>query len=507
MDGKVHRTHELLYRYHAAEDPKRAEAAAKAFEHPLVAHCGFETYLGSETCGLFTRPDPKRWPNYEAQIRTAVHLGVNPKINPSFDSSIAIEREKQDGFGWQHFGDTSKRGFRGHSQFEEFDCSRCLLMHFFRTGDPAFWRDGEQCARFLMGIPCFGGGYGHQHPESSHNWIQGLIDYYHMTGLPEAREAVEAMKGYYQRERVPTTHSWRYNGRNAAYALNGLRQMFEWTGDPTWLVDANTCIRDVKRRTRPVSGFYGGNPGNFMQHVLCHALGRYALLTGDEDAVDHLLGLSGYFKPFSERGGGGATGDCYALATMLTGDRRYLNVAAKNTNDAQCVDKSGPHFRTGTASTKTWSGGIGGYYQMFFYALKHWRPTDTKPPAAVKDLTAAPGPEPGSVVLSWTNSGDDGAAGRAAKVQVKYAPGQIVEFIPWGRKRTDAEVAAEWQGKINFWYATNATGEPAPDAAGRRQRWTLRGLPAGRKLWFALKVHDETGNRSPISNTVAVQVK
>ena len=511
MDGKIHRTHELFYRFHGQEAPGVALASATAFNHPLVGYCDFDWYLNSDACNLFARPAPEAWPNYEGQINTAVHVGLNPNIVPAFDSSIATEREKQDAFGWQHFGDTSKRGFRGHSQFQEFDTMRCLMMHYWRTGDPAFYRAAEELGRFLMGIPCFGGGYGHQHPESSHNWIQGLIDYYCVTGLPEALEGIHAMEGYYRRCQNPRAGNWHYNGRNAAYALNGLRQFFELTGDPTWLRAANTCIRDVRRRTRPVSGFYGGNPGGFMQHVQSHALGRYALLTGDEDAVDLLLGLSGYFKPFSGQGGG-ATGDAYAYATMLTGDRTYLNAAIRNTSDARCAGRPGPHYRTGTASSKTWSGGIGGYYQILFHAMRNWRPADTTPPAAVTDLRAEPGPNPGTVRLSWTNTGDDGSRGRAVAIQIKYAAGQIVELIPWGRQGINATVAPEWRGRVNFWYATNATGEPAPGAPGTRQTFLLTGLPRRNRtgqpvtLHFALKLHDEAGNRGGISNSVSVTV-
>jgi hypothetical protein len=357
-----------------------------------------------------------------------------------------------------------------------------------------------------MNIPCFGGGYGHQHPESSHNWIQGLIDYYSMTGLAEAREGIAAMEGFYRHCRNPRAQNWNYNGRNAAYALNGLRQMFEWTGDASWLKDANVCIRDLKNRTRPVSGFYGGNPGWFMSHVLCHALGRHAMLTGDEDAVDLLLGLAGHFKPFSNRCGGGDDADCYALATMLAGDRRYLDAATANLKDEACADKDGPLYRTGTASSKTWSGGVGGYYQLYFYAAKEWKPADAVPPEKVTDLAAEPGPEPGSVKLTWTSTGDDGKEGRAAAVQVKYAPGEIVEFIPWGRKGLDAEVTDDWKDKVNFWYAQNATGEPSPGESGKPQSWVLKGLPSGKTLWFALSLHDEAGNRSKPSNAAKATI-
>jgi hypothetical protein len=519
LDGKIHRTHELLYRFHEAEPAGATEAAAKAFEEPLVAHCGFDWYLQSDTCGLMAPPDPKNWPLYEQQQLTAVHVGVNPKINPSLDSSIALEREKNDAFGWQHFGDTPKRGFRGHSQFEEFDTSRCLLMHFYRTADPAFFRTAEELDRFLMNIPCFGGGYGHQHPEPSHNWIQGLIDYWCLTGLPEAKEGLDAMRGYYKGNQNPKAFCWHYNGRNAAYAINGLRQMFELTGEQEWLDALNLNIRDCKRRTRPLSGFYGGNPGWFMTHVFVHALGRYAMLTGDEDAVDLALGLSRHFKPLSTppQGRGLACADCYAYCTLLTGNRHYLDVAAKNNSDAKSssVRKHGPAYRTGSCSSKTWSGSVGGYGQIFFYARKEWEPDDTAPPAPVTDLRAEPGPEPGSVKLTWTSTGDDGAKGQADKIQVKYAPGEIVDYVHWARtKRVDGKPAdPKDAGKVNFWYATNAKSEPAPGKPGTTQSMVLKGLPrvTRRKqpvtLWFALKVHDEAGNRSKLSNCVKVEMK
>ena len=511
LDGKIHRTHELLYRFRGPEPAEATEAAARAFEEPLVAHCGFDWYLASDACGLMARPDRENWPLYEQQLLTAVHVGINPEISPSLDSSIALEREKNDAFGWQHFGDTPKRGFRGHSQFQEFDVSHCLLTHFYRTGDPAFFRTAEELARFLMNIPAFGGGHGHQHPEPSHNWIQGLIDYWALTGMPEAREGIEAMRGYYKDQKSPDAFCWRFNGRNAAYAINGLRQMFELTGEQKWLDALNLNIRNSTRRTRHISGFYGGNPAPFMSYTFIHALGRYALLTGDEDAVDLLLGLTGFFKPLSNQGRGGGTADAYAYATILTRDRRYLDVAIENNTDRILAGTRdyGPAYRTGISSSKTWSGAVGGYGQIFFYATKEWEPGDLVSPAPITDLKAEPGPEPGSVKLTWTNAADN-----AAKLQIKYAEGEIVEYIHWAREgRVDGRIAdPEDQGKVNFWYATNATGEPEPGEPGTVQSWVLtdlqrtdrRGQPV--TLWFAAKVHDHRGTRSDISNSVNVTV-
>ncbi|MDD4891155.1 MAG: hypothetical protein PHU85_14635 [Phycisphaerae bacterium] len=501
MDGKIRRTHELMYRFHGAEDAAVAEQSAKAFNEPLVAYCDFDWYRDSGACGLFTKPDEKNWPLYEAQMKTAVHLDVNPKLNPARDSSFAIEREKDDAFGWEHFGDTAKRGFRGHSQFQEFDCSRCLLMHYFRTGDPQYFREAEICARFLANIPCFGGGYGHQHPESSHNWIQGLIDYWCMTGMPEAKEGIDAMEGFYRNCQSESAGNWHFNGRNAAYALNGLRQFYELTGDDTWAKAANTCIRSVRQRTRPVSGFFGGNPADFMQHVLGDAAGRYALLTGDADAIDLLLGMACYFKPFGGQGKGPGTYDLYAYATMLTGDRTYLDAAIKNAKDADSCGPEGPMYRTGTASSKTWSEDLGGRMQVFFHAMKEWKPADAAPPAAVTDLAAQPG-DAGSVKLTWTNT-SDGKDERPAAVLVKHAPGEIVESVPWARNKMDATVEAEWKDKVNYWYADNVTARGViPAKYGEKQNTVVTGLPSGKTLWFVVRLVDKAGNRSKLSNCV-----
>jgi hypothetical protein len=508
LDGKTRRTHELMYRFHGAEDPAVAPQAAAAFNEPLVAYCDFDWYLNSGACGLFARPDEQNWPLYEAQMKTVVHLDVNPKVNPSRDSSFAIEREKDDAFGWQHFGDTAKRGFRGHSQFQEFDCSRCLLMHFFRTGDPQFFREAEVCARFLANIPCFGGGYGHQHPESSHNWIQGLFDYWCLTGMPEAKEGLDAMEGFYRNCQSEQAGNWHFNGRNAAYALNGLRQYYELTGDETWARAANTCIRSVRQRTRPVSGFFGGNPADFMQHVLADAAGRFALLTGDPDAIDLVLGMSCYFKPFNGQGKGPGTYDTYAFATMLTGDRTYLDAAVKNAKDADSAGPEGPMYRTGTASSKTWSEDLGGRYQVFFHALKEWKPADATPPAGVTDLAAQPGDAAGTVKLTFTNPRDE-KDGAPCRVLVKFAPGEIVDSIPWGRNKMDATVDAAWKDKVNYWYAENARLPPAamsaPNAGGK-QTIVLTDLPRGKTLWFVVRLVDQAGNRGTLSNSVKITV-
>jgi hypothetical protein len=107
---------------------------------------------------------------------------------------------------------------------------------------------------------------------------------------------------------------------------------------------------------------------------------------------------------------------------------------------------------------------------------------DDVAPAAVTDL-AASGFTPSSVELGWTAVGDDGNSGRAAAYDVRYSTADITE--------------ARWAS------ARQVVGEPAPQPAGFRETLTVSGLPAGTTLYFAVKVLDEEGNPSGLSNVAS----
>ena len=104
------------------------------------------------------------------------------------------------------------------------------------------------------------------------------------------------------------------------------------------------------------------------------------------------------------------------------------------------------------------------------------------PPAPVKDLRAS-GATTTSVQLSWTASGDDGPGGTAAAYDIRYAMSAISES--------------------NFASADPVAGEPAPAAAGTRQGMEVEGLTPGTTYFFAMRVGDESGTPSVISNVVS----
>lgn len=102
-------------------------------------------------------------------------------------------------------------------------------------------------------------------------------------------------------------------------------------------------------------------------------------------------------------------------------------------------------------------------------------------PAPVTDLivTAA-----GTTTLTvgFTASGDDGLAGRATAYELRYAKTPL---------------------SPQTWDTATVAPAPAPQAAGAKETVTVAGLDAATTYYVALKVVDDVGNRSPLSNVAS----
>lgn len=105
--------------------------------------------------------------------------------------------------------------------------------------------------------------------------------------------------------------------------------------------------------------------------------------------------------------------------------------------------------------------------------------TDTTPPSAVTDL-AATNAGSNSVTLTWTATGDDGNIGTASAYDVRYSTSPIAD--------------ANWDN------AAKATNEPKPQASGNMETFKVTGLASNTTYYFALKVIDNGGNPSALSN-------
>lgn len=103
---------------------------------------------------------------------------------------------------------------------------------------------------------------------------------------------------------------------------------------------------------------------------------------------------------------------------------------------------------------------------------------DTTPPSVIDDLRVK-AVSADSVTLEWTAPGDDGAEGRAAQYDLRFAD--------------TAKQIDDWEGARSF-------QAPAPAAAGTAQSVVVTGLRAGVTYYFRIAAGDEVPNWAAPSN-------
>lgn len=194
-----------------------------------------------------------------------------------------------------------------------------------------------------------------------------------------------------------------------------------------------------------------------------------------------------------------APGDDSLTGTAAQYDLRYSTVAITATNFATATRFTGTPTPAAPGSPQTVT--VTGLQPSttYYFAVKtgdevpNWsglsnvisRTTLAAPdlvrPGPVATVTVTGSTET-TVALRWTAVGDDSLTGTATSYDVRYSTSPIT--------------ATNWAS------ATQATGEPTPGSAGTVQNFTVSGLTRQTTYYFALKVADEAGNVSALSNVV-----
>jgi formylglycine-generating enzyme required for sulfatase activity len=110
---------------------------------------------------------------------------------------------------------------------------------------------------------------------------------------------------------------------------------------------------------------------------------------------------------------------------------------------------------------------------------------DVTPPGAVRTLSAEPFGA-GAVRLQWLDSGDDRWEGRAQSTEVRYAAAAITDEAAWAA-------------------ATPVAGVADPGDPGTEASLVVSGLAGGTQWHFAVRLRDDAGNLSALSNAAAAQ--
>lgn len=196
----------------------------------------------------------------------------------------------------------------------------------------------------------------------------------------------------------------------------------------------------------------GGETDNVAQQGVLSTLSnnQYGFFQGTSMACPHVSGTAALIV--SHFGGPGFTPEMLRDRLVQTTDN---------------IDAADPSF----------AGLLGSGRINAFAALQE---NDNAPPETVTDL-AATGETMTEISLTWTSPSDPGN-GLASSYDIRYAEFPITEG--------------------NFDSASQALNEPAPQAAGSTESFTLTGLSPGTDYFIAMRSVDLFGNASAISNVV-----
>lgn len=274
-------------------------------------------------------------------------------------------------YGILHWGDAPDEGYtaqgRGGGQpvwtNNEYDFPHAAMLMFARTGLRRMQDYMRAAARHWMDVdichasddPLRQGAQimhsaGHVTGEvaMSHEWVQGLLDYYHQTGEREALEAAGGIgENVLRLLRLPMfRQKGGLNARETGWGLRVLVALWEETGEPRWMEAADGIIRHFEIWMETYGGWLAPYTDHtviripFMISVAVGSLMRYyrvkpqprvreMIVRAVRDMVDHCRMANGlfYYKelPSLQRlGGNTMVLEALADAYELTGDADYL---------------------------------------------------------------------------------------------------------------------------------------------------------------------------------------
>lgn len=317
-----------------------------------------------------------------------VSMDVFPeKIDDDVENALI---EKCDGhsrcYGMLNWGDTPDSGYtdqgRGNGEQvwsnNEYDFPHSCALLYMRTGVRRFldyvlvtashWMDVDVC-HYSNDPLRIGGQWEHTNGHCkngimvcSHEWVEGLFDYYHFSGDERGYETAIGIGENVLRllETPMFAHTGEANARETGWALRTLTALYVETHDEKWLQKAEWIIDNFKAWEEEYGNWLAPYTDNttirvgFMISVAVGSLMRYYRVFPREDiknmilrAVDDLLdncmlpnGLF-YYKelPSLNRLGNNALLlESLSIAYELTKDARYL-VPGKRTF-AKAINKS-----------------------------------------------------------------------------------------------------------------------------------------------------------------------
>ena len=537
LDDLQRKAHDLSFRLVKGElSASTVEAAGRAFDRPLVIHCGTDWYRQTGVHG------------YISPRHSETEFELNPRLISNGSNWLTHGGNILDRIR-RRYHDTPIGPFIREGQPASAKQIYDAMRH--STGVTPMWPDDYQYPRDEKMLKI---GYcqparkpGDYRNDSEHHgympwnnqhWMCDEIpDSWRLFGDPLAYDSLKDMSTYirFYFDRRNIGKQTIGESRLDAMPMEVIADAYRILGDEALLESLrafvhNTCWRQVNKQR----GYYapnkktnpelGGVDKPFMLSTLMDGLREYWKLTEDEVAEDLMLGITDFC--IEEGFLNDRLGFRYTIPSTLETSRKTLREDREKAETAPLGEyRAWQMFRPlAWAYLNT---GDNDYRETFFKLSKAakdataWRhkgsPFPDKPdwgyicdqlrdmkseseadrrlrPTTVADLRAE-SLGGGRVRLSWTTPAN------SARLKIKHAPTSLTNRV---------KLPEQSETHTNWWAAENIEGEPLPKP-GQVQSMIVSGLPAGQRV-FALRTFGEPSKsgvswRSEISNQAVVTIQ
>ncbi|MCR4877376.1 MAG: glycoside hydrolase family 127 protein [Clostridiales bacterium] len=354
FESGMSRTQRFLLHFHGAEEPlAEIDNRSLIYQMPDRPWLDPEVYRDAGIApDIFVRPD---------------------RMDPEVEIALILRCDAHSrSFGMLNFGDAPDMNYtlqgRGKGMLvwtnNEYDFPHACALQYMRTGERRFldyaiaagnhWMDVDVC-HYSRDPLRIGGQWEHCRRHvldstmvCSHEWVEGLLDLYHLTGDVRALETALGIGENIRRLLETPAYQTRgeSNARETGWALRSLTALYVETHDSGWLEKAEWIVDNFRAWKEEYGGWIAPYTDNtqihtpFMIAVAMGSLYRYyevfpseslrqMLLDAAEDLLENAMTPYGLFiykelPSLNRLGNNTLLLEAMTIAWRLSGEIRYL---------------------------------------------------------------------------------------------------------------------------------------------------------------------------------------